>query len=263
MKVTSETSRPLLVALREVSIGYGRPILPSITMDVAAGDFVAVVGPNGAGKSTLLKTLCGVLRPLAGEVIFPGGRPFVGYVPQEGALDPIFPFSAKEVVALNLVPSLPLSRWLRRRHYLLAEQALDRMGIGDLRERPFRELSGGQKQRVLLARALVIEPRLLVLDEPAAGLDPVAEERFLGELTAMNRADDLAVVLVTHQLARAASVAHRLVIVDRERQLVRLGPTAEIMTPEVLSTIYGARVAVHGTADGLLIRFEPEESDDA
>lgn len=244
-----------LVHLEQVAIGYRRPLLPAFDLEISPGELIGVVGPNGAGKSTLLETMCGILPPLSGRVTFPGGRPRIGYVPQRGALDSLWPLSAREVVALNAVPQLSLFGRLGRSHYERADRELVDFGIGEVAEKPFRELSGGQRQRVLLARASSIDPQLLVLDEPTSALDPVGEERLIAELARLARERSIAIVIVSHRLTLTARVAQRLVLLDKDRDFFRFGTTAELLEPEVLREMYGADATVEHVDGVPLIRF--------
>lgn len=254
-EASGDASRDLL-RFEQVSLGYQRPLLPPIDLRVKAGVFLGVVGPNGSGKSTLLKTLCGIIPPLAGNIVWPTGRARIGYVPQRNAIDSIWPISAREVVALGRVPSLSFFGQLRKSHFEQADETLKSVGLAGLGHRPFRELSGGQRQRVLLARALAIEPNLLVLDEPTSALDPVGEQRLLSDLARLNEEQGIAVVVVSHQLSLTARISEELAILDGERQMFRHGPTEEITRPEILEAIYGAKATVHYMDGAPVITFE-------
>ena len=236
-----------LMALQALEIGYRVALFPAFDLSVHPGDFVGVVGPNGAGKSTLLKTMCGVLRPIAGRVAHPAGRPRIAYVPQPGDLDRIFPLTATEVVALGLVPGLRLWERLGGSHTQRARQALAELGVEDTARRPFRDLSGGQRQRVLLARALVSNPELLVVDEPTAAMDIVAAARLHAVLHRLH-VGGVAVVTVSHDLPATAALADHLIIMDRDRRRLIAGPTREVMRADVLGRIFGVPVSVveHG-----------------
>lgn len=234
-----------LLELREVGIGYrpGSPLVPPINLTVGRGAFVGVVGPNGSGKTTLIRTLCGVLPPIAGAIRFPSGPPTIGYVPQQAALDPVFPLTAREVVAMGLLPGLPRWQGLGRAQLEAAEAVLETLHIADLAKRRFRQLSGGQRQRVLVARALVADPDLLVLDEPAAALDAVAEQQLYHQLRAIHGSGK-SVLLVSHNLAHTAGISTQLILLSRERSFVRAGDTGEVMTSAVLSEVFGVQVHV-------------------
>src|SRR3989441_9588973 len=171
------------LALRDVSLGYeGRPILKGVTLTVEPGEFCALLGPNGAGKTTLLRGMLGLLPVLPGRIEYGFDRRTSppGYVPQRESLDPIFPLTVLEVVLMGTFARLrPLQPAGRHQHRLAAE-CLAQVGLEAIAKQPFWALSGGQKERILIARALAAEPRLLLLDEPTAGVDPPAAGAPLG-----------------------------------------------------------------------------------
>jgi ABC-type Mn2+/Zn2+ transport system ATPase subunit len=206
-----------LVELRDTSLGYdGRPVLEHVSFTIERGEFIALVGPNGAGKTTLLRGILGLIPVLAGalEYHFDRAASPPGYVPQRDALDSIFPLSVMEVVVMGtyakLPPLWPVTARLRR----LATECLDQVGLADLAKRPFWALSGGQRQRVLIARALAVEPEIMLLDEPTAGVDHAAETAITDLITRLNRTGELTVVLVTHHLDRIRSSVQSAVWVD-------------------------------------------------
>lgn len=229
---------PLLV-LDELTLGYREPLLGPLSLEIARAEFLGVVGPNGGGKSTLVRTLCGLLPPLAGRVRFPGGRPLIGYVPQRRHLDPLFPLTAQDLVALNLVPGLPTFGTLGGAHRRRARQALAQVGLEEMAGTPFRQLSGGQQQRALLARALVLEPGLIVLDEPTEGLDARAHADLTGRLLELHESRTVTIVLVGHDLALLRRHATRVLLVDHRNHAFRSGDPAEFLSGEHLREIYG------------------------
>ena len=245
-----------LVRLNGVSIGYrGRAFLSGISFSIDEGDTLALVGPNGAGKTTLVATMLGTLRQVAGTVVRRPGLT-VGFVPQRGRHDPIFALSARDVVALGAMGAeagrrLPRLRPASRQD---ADVALSEIGVGELAGEAFRDLSGGQQQRVLIARALVRRPKLLVLDEPTAGMDVPSERDLLDLVTDLAATRRTAVVLVTHQLALAAERAARIAIVNKDRGLFALGAAKEIMTSERLSAAYGRAMEVVGAGGAMVVR---------
>jgi manganese/iron transport system ATP-binding protein len=234
-----------LIELHRVAVGYrDRQLLPPVDLALRKGTFLGVVGPNGSGKTTLVRTMLGLLPPVAGQVHYPlGRRPRLGYVPQRGEIDLSFPLSAHEIVLMGRYPRIGLLRRPRAQDRRAATDALERVGVQELAQRAFHELSGGQRQRVLLARALVGEPEILVLDEPTTGMDLVAERSLLDQIAGFAR-QGIAVMMVTHQLAAVANYARDLCLIDRERQAVDFGPVAEVLTPPRLSRLYGRDVNV-------------------
>ena len=236
--------REPLVALERAAIGYGRrPLLTSLDLAVAPGDFLAVVGPNGAGKTTLLRTLLGTLPLLEGRRETRRGLR-VGYVPQRDHVDAIWPLTAEDVVVMGRFPSLGPWRRAGREDREAARHALDRVGVGAVASRAYGALSGGQRQRTLIARALVAEPELLALDEPTSGMDPAAELATMDVVRDLWRGGAIAVVMVSHRLEAVANFARSLAFVDAERRVFRVGGLDEMLRPEALGELYGRPVAV-------------------
>jgi ABC-type Mn2+/Zn2+ transport system ATPase subunit len=234
----------LLVALRGASVGHGRrAILSGVELEVAPGDFLAMVGPNGGGKTTVLRSLLGALPLLAGRREVPRALR-LGYVPQRDHVDAIWPLTVGEVVLMGRTPGLgPLRRPGPEDRRAVAA-ALARAGIGELHELRYAELSGGQRQRTLIARALAAEPELLALDEPTNGMDPAAELSTMDVLSELHAAGGLAVVMVSHRLDAVANHARSLAFVDQEKGLFRVGPLDEMLRPGPLSALYGRSVTV-------------------
>ena len=232
-------------------LGYpGLNVLDKVDLEVLRGDYLGVVGPNGAGKSTLLLGLLGVLQPLGGERRGPPAGLRIGYVPQRGALDEHFPLTVRDIVMMG---------WeLYRTEPCTPERvdaALESVSLQGLSTRRFRELSGGQKQRVLIARAMVIEPELLVLDEPTNGLDLPSEHAIM-ELTARLHQGGRSIILVTHQLNLVANYARKLALVgDR---VVVTGTTDELLVADRLTAMYGTKVRVAALDGYRVIVADPE-----
>jgi ABC-type Mn2+/Zn2+ transport system ATPase subunit len=234
-----------LVELRDVSLGYERsPVLEHVSLAIERGEFLALLGPNGAGKTTLLRGILALIPVLAGRIDYGFDRRSSppGYVPQRDVLDPIFPLSVFEVVLMGayarLSPLQPVGRARRR----LAAECLDRVGLADLARRPFWMLSGGQKQRVLIARALAVQPEIMLLDEPTAGVDAEAEQAITDLLARLNREQDLAVVLVTHHVGRIRSAVRSAVWIDDGR--VAKQPLDAIFTHDGTTALGPSRSAI-------------------
>jgi ABC-type Mn2+/Zn2+ transport system ATPase subunit len=232
-----------VLALRDVSLGYdGRAVLQHLTFEVEEGEFLALLGPNGAGKSTLLRGILGLVPALAGRIEhgFDRNASPPGYVPQRDALDPIFPLTASEVVLMGTYARLgPLHPVGRAQHHIAAT-ALEQVGLTAIADVPFWSLSGGQKQRVLIARALAAEPRVLLLDEPTAGVDPGAAAAIMEVISRLNREHGMTVVLVTHQLRQARPLVRSVIWV--EDGTARKGPTATMLSPERIAEVFGVGV---------------------
>lgn len=208
-----------LLACRDVSLGYERrPLLEHLNFTVRAGDYVAVLGENGSGKSTLLKSLLGLTPPLAGVIertAQEAGQ--LGYLPQQTPAQRDFPASVEEVV---------LSGFLNRRGFRLGYSAQERaaalmrmgkLGVLDLKDKCYRELSGGQQQRVLLCRALCAASELLILDEPTTGLDPAASQDLYKLLRYLNQKENMAILMVTHDLSAALREARTILHIGQRR----------------------------------------------
>ena len=198
----------------------GRRLLDDISFWVPKGEFVCLCGPNGAGKSTFLKTILGLMRPTSGTIDIlgkPAGKAGsqVGYVPQRKTSDMRFPARAIDLIVANLRGSWPVI--INEKERQQAREALHQAGGEKLLEKDLASLSGGETQRVFLARALVTRPKLIILDEPTAGVDVKGRAEFLDLLQTISASDELAAILVTHNLAAVARCAERVVYLDAGR----------------------------------------------
>ena len=231
-----------LVQFDGVTLGYSsRAVLTDLSFAIPEGDFLGLVGPNGAGKTTILRAILGNLAPLSGTVTLAPGLRF-GYVPQRDSVEYNFPLKVIDVVLMGRYDRIGLGRRPARSDRERAVQALKHVGIADLAERGINDLSGGQKQRVLIARALVGEPNLLVLDEPTNGMDLVSTTQILGLVRSLHETDGLTVLMVSHALNEVANYVERIALVLEGG--FRVGPVEEIMTESTLSTMYGIPVDV-------------------
>lgn len=241
-----------MVSVEQVVFSYG-PIraLDGVSMSVSEGEFFVVAGPNGSGKSTLLKILCGLERPQSGRADLLG-RPvsayrrlerarLVAYLPQTVNLD--FPFTALEVVLMGRHPHLGLLHMEGRDDVGKAMEAMARTDVVHLKDRPVTALSGGERQRVFLAQALCREPRLLILDEPTAALDPAHQVRLMDLLEDLRRERGLTVVMVSHDINLAAMYGDRVLLLKRGR-VVCQGPPEDVFTFQTLEDTYGCVVLV-------------------
>ncbi len=234
------------VTVEALSVAFGdRQALREVSFRVPAGAFVGILGPNGAGKTTLLRALLGQLAPQGRvEVEQP-----VAYVPQLSETQSAFPIDALGVVLMGLYPKLGWWRRPSRADRDAAQALLDRVGLSDRARSSFHELSGGQRQRVLLARALAQDGRVLLLDEPLAGVDTLSRDLLLHAIR-----DECAagrtVLMTTHDLAEAGRVCDRLLVLNRE--LIAEGTTDQIFTKDVLRRAYGSDVLVLDGATAVL-----------
>jgi zinc transport system ATP-binding protein len=218
--LTSASDTQIVLSAEHVSFGFGSEmVVDDVTLRIEKGEFVAVVGPNGAGKSTLIRLFLGLLRPRAGTVRVLGVPPDqleerwrIGYVPQRPSLPPDMPATVQEVVAAGRLARTGWWRWLGPEDRRAVEHALQSVGLAELRKRRIGELSGGQQQRAFIAKALACEPDILVLDEPASGLDADSRGLFRDSLTHLIREHGAAVLLVSHELGAVARDLDRIVV---------------------------------------------------
>ncbi|MBQ4627122.1 MAG: ABC transporter ATP-binding protein [Clostridia bacterium] len=209
-----------LIKCTDVSLGYdGKIIVDGLSFEVNKGDYLCIVGENGSGKTTLMKTLLGQKNVLSGSIEFGDGlhQNEIGYLPQQTAVQKDFPASVREIVLSGCLNSSGMKPFYSREQKALAKSNMQKLGISELSKRCYRELSGGQQQRVLLARALCATKKLLVLDEPAAGLDPIVTQHLYHLISDINR-DGVTVIMVSHDMNTAAQYAsHILHVAYRPR----------------------------------------------
>lgn len=197
------------VTIRNLTAGYGgRPILEDVSLTVQPLDFVGIIGPNGGGKSTLLKVLLGLLPPQAGTVAIDGCavrevRHHIGYVPQWIDFDPEFPVRVRDVVRMGRLARTRLFHRYSREDDAVVDRTLEELQLLPLADQPMGELSGGQRQRALIARALAVEPRLLLLDEPTANVDTRVSASLYDLLARLN--ERMTIMLVTHDMGVVSS----------------------------------------------------------
>nr|WP_130295146.1 metal ABC transporter ATP-binding protein [Pseudonocardia sediminis] len=252
------TDAPSALSLRGAGLAFGRRTLWSgLDLDVAPGEFVAVLGPNGSGKTTLMRVLLGLLDLSEGEVRVAGsaprrGSPEIGYVPQQKPLDPDLPLRGRDLVGLGLDGhrfGLGLRGRAERRRRVSA--ALEAVGGTHYANSPVGRLSGGEQQRLRVAQALVGDPAVLLCDEPLLSLDISHQRTVTRLIDERRRATGTAVLFVTHEINPV------LPLVDRVLYLVdgrfRIGPTEEVMTSEVLSELYRTDVDVLRVRDRLVV----------
>ena len=202
-----------LLSCQDLSLGYeGKAILEHISFEVNAGDYLCIVGENGSGKTTLMKTILGLIHPLRGKVVTGEGlrQREIGYLPQQTLVQRDFPASVYEIVLSGCQGRQGLRPFYSKADKALAWQNIRRMELEPLARRCYRELSGGQQQRVLLARALCATRKLLLLDEPVAGLDPKVTAEMYQLIARLNREDGITVVMISHDLEAALRCANHI-----------------------------------------------------
>ena len=200
-------------SLNKIGFSYeGKVVLEDIHFSVEKGDYLCIVGENGAGKSTLLKGILGLKKPSEGEIILGDGlkRQDIGYLPQQTEAQKDFPASVYEVVESGCLNKLSLFPFYRKEDKKRVEDAIRFLNIENLRKSCYRELSGGQQQRVLLARALCAGSKLLILDEPVAGLDPKAQTELYDLIDRLNKELKITIIMVSHDVKEVVQRAKHI-----------------------------------------------------
>lgn len=238
-----------IIEFRGVTCAYDeRAALLGVDLSIEAGQFVGLIGPSGSGKTTLMRAVLGGITPKYGTIqvfgkqVSRGRTPVgIGYVPQLETVDWNFPVTVEEVVLMGRAMQSGVWPWPSRRERDRMIAVLSRLGIADLARRHIRQLSGGQQQRVFLARALISNPRLLLLDEPTSGVDIKTRDDILHLLMDIN-ADGVTVLMTSHELNAVA--AHLPWVVCLNRHVIAQGTPDEVFTSEVLSRAYGTELLV-------------------
>ncbi|GAB4281490.1 MAG: ABC transporter ATP-binding protein [Candidatus Rifleibacteriota bacterium] len=233
------------VSFENVSFAYeeGANVLQDINVKITAGDFVCVVGPNGGGKTTFLKLILGLLKPTAGEVKVFGDSPEnslhrIGYVPQHSRFDSNFPVSVLDVVLMGCLDKNFFWGNYSSEQKARAVKAIEEVGMKGLEGRSFSDLSGGQRQRALVARAMVSNPDVLLLDEPTSNIDIHGTEQFYSMFEALNR--KFTIIMVSHEVG---FVSRRVKSVICIRRTLQVHPVSEL-TGETLKSLYGGDVHI-------------------
>lgn len=233
---------PVPIQIDNLSFSYGPvSVLENANVSIQDKEFISVVGPNGGGKTTLLKIMLGLLTPQSGSVSVFGeppetGRKQIGYLPQYTSLDAKFPVTALDVVLMGRLGITAKLGFYNKTDHQVARAMLERVGLGKLSSRPLSALSGGQQQRVLIARALVSEPNLLLLDEPTSSLDDYVEQELFDLLQELNK--ELTIVVVSHDVAYVSRYVEKVICVNRA---VHTHPVSEI-NENIIHDMYGEHV---------------------
>ena len=228
-----------IIEIKGLNFSYDHtPVLKNIDLTVRERDFLALLGPNGGGKTTLIKIMLGLLTPKSGKVSIFGKDPacyaqYIGYLPQHFSISPDFPITVLEVVLMGLTKFQKLGWRFSREEKERAEAAMQRVEILEYAHKPIQDLSGGQRQRVLIARALVADPRLLILDEPTSNIDPQGKfcfYEFLAELS-----QSITILVVSHDLSITAAQINSIACINKE--LIH-NPRPEL-TEDMFKLLYG------------------------
>ena len=243
-----------IIQIQNVWFAYnGKTVLQDVSLDIQRGDFIAMIGPNGGGKTTLLKLMLGLLKPDQGSIKVLGdptekASHHIGYVPQDVHFNRSFPITAIDVVLMGKLR--PDKRWALssakdRREAL---DALDRMEIADCASRKIDSLSGGQRQRVFISRALVVQPKILLLDEPTASIDARGQAEFYRLLKALNK--DITILVVSHDLVAISTHVKSVACVNKRlhyhNQAEITGEMLEEMYPCIEEEVCPVELVAHG-----------------
>ena len=223
-----------LIECKELTAGYeGTPVVKDLSFTVSAGDYLCIVGENGSGKSTLMKTLLGLRSALSGEIIFADGlkQKEIGYLPQQTAAQKDFPATVREVVLSGCLGRKGLSPFYSKADKKLCDDNIELLGISGIAHRSYRNLSGGQQQRVLLARALCATKKLLLLDEPVSGLDPMFTAEMYEIISRLNRENGVTIIMISHDLQGALRYGTK--ILHMESGAYFFGTTAEYRSTDI------------------------------
>ena len=227
-----------LLSVQNLSLGYeNQVIVEGLNFQVEAGDYLCIVGENGSGKSTLMKTLLHLIPPISGEIKIGDGlsRRELGYLPQQTMIQRDFPASVSEIVLSGCQGRLGKRPFYNKEEKKLALENMRRMGIEDLRNRCYRELSGGQQQRVLLARALCAAEKLLLLDEPVAGLDMKVTEELYDLIKQIND-EGVTIIMISHDIPYAVRYASHILHIGKT---VFFGTKEEYLAMDIYKNLVG------------------------
>lgn len=240
-----------VVCLKNVSFRRGeKVILEDITFCIDQGIFLGVIGPNGGGKTTLLKLILGVLPMQKGTLEIFGhdlsrkrrNRTMIGYVPQRADVDQNFPATALDVVLMGAAAKTGLLRRVSNETRKRAMELLDLTGIADLAHRPIGRMSGGQQQRVYISRALINEPRLLILDEPTVGLDSNSQTQFLHLVQDLKKQFQLTVIMVSHDVGQLSHYADQIACLNRR---LHFHDRSALLTDQIISHVYSCEMSAY------------------
>ena len=235
-------------------IRSGRTILDISRLDIPPGQFVNLIGANGAGKTTLLKVLCGLLRPQSGVVTFgeveltamngwkkSNLRKQIGYIPQAEQYNMQLPFTVREIVSMGRTSVKPLCVPLSASDYQMTDEWIARLGLSPQKHQTFRSLSGGEQQKVLIARAMVQNPRILMLDEPTSNLDLNWKSQIIEVVTRLHRQMNLTILMISHEINALSPSAERTLLLDAGRILAD-GKTTDVFASQAVQRIYQCRI---------------------
>ncbi|MEM4576560.1 MAG: metal ABC transporter ATP-binding protein [Candidatus Nezhaarchaeales archaeon] len=249
-----------VISVKNLSVAYGdKMALEDVTFELKKPAFLSIVGPNGSGKTTLLKALLGMVNPVNGTIRVLEHevpreryevRKYTGYVPQRERIDPTKPLLVKDVVLMGRIAKRGWCRRLTKADYDAAKRALKVVEMEEFWDEPYAHLSGGQQQRVLIARALAVEPRLLLLDEPLSGVDATTQDVILKVLRA--EADKgVTVIMVTHDLNPLMEISDYVMLLNRT--IIAIGRSYDVLNEYLLSKTFMRRVSVIRAGEKIVV----------
>ena len=230
-----------IIDFEDVSTGYGNNIIHDhINLKIGRNDFIGLVGPNGAGKTTFLKTLLGNIKPVAGSIMKTDIT--FGYVPQRDTVQPLLPYTVRDVVMMGRYSLLGLFKKPSNIDNKIVDDSLLRVGISAISHLNYNSLSGGQKQRTLIARAMAVNPNVLILDEPTNGLDTPSHHSVLNLVSDLHDENNLTILLVSHLLSDVANLVKKLMLF--EKGSFQFGNIEDMLSEEKLGNTYSANIEI-------------------
>lgn len=242
------------IDLKNLTIGYNKPLISDIHLEIRLGEYWGIIGPNGSGKTTLFKTILGLIKPMLGslKVSISNSQDVIAYVPQQAALNPNLPVSVRELI---LMPKQSLWPWVKIDREILKRLDFfaNKLGIGRLLDNQISELSGGEKQKSLICRALITESPVLLLDEPTNGMDISSEKEILSIIKKLNKNDGYTIVFVTHFLSNLLNEAQKFAIFDNGK--INKICLSELVDGNYLTDLYRRQVSVDYVKNNYSLRI--------
>lgn len=243
-----------VIKIRDAVVSYREDVaLQGVSLEVEKGEFVGIIGPNGAGKTTLLTVLNGLGKLVHGQASILGSRlngenssnlrKSIGYVAQVQNIDPRLPINVRETVMVGCYGRLGLFRRPTRTQWEAVDNVLELVGMSHLSQRPIGHLSGGEYQRAAIARALIQQPEIFLLDEPTASIDPQAQREILSLIELIHKEYHMTTLLVTHDLKQLPSICQRLVLM-KDGKIWKQGSPESMLREDILGQLYGAPLSV-------------------
>lgn len=236
-----------IINVQNLTVSYDKePVIEDVSFKLNEPVITVILGPNGAGKTTLLKALMGMIKPDKGSVKIFGMNPFnepfkvrqlVGYVPQRDKITRSIPLKVKDVILMGILAKRKWPRTLLREDIDKVEKMLEFLNLSDISDKPFGQLSGGQQQKVLLVRALISEPKILILDEPFNGVDIKSQSYIIEKIKFLRHTNNITVLIVAHDINPLIDIAENLILLNKN--LIAMGKPLEVLTEEMLAKTYG------------------------